>query len=260
MPRTIQEIKNLSPRFRILVIGRRNAGKTTILKKMCDSDAESPGAVAASCNQWAFINHRPQRGMSDIENEITFRSNPLFVFHDSRGIEAGAEHEKDSQLRTEYLWNFLRKRSMSERIKDQIHAVWFCIPMDEERAPSAEFELAFFNARESPVPIIAVCTKFEALLDSEMSGEDDSSDAEEEARQAAQSKFDRTVLQALRGTSHPPDQIVQLQNLDEPTAGCAALTERTYAAIHDKTLSDLFALAQHNSFSVGCTKVLQAMT
>ncbi|KAJ7729014.1 hypothetical protein B0H16DRAFT_231529 [Mycena metata] len=194
MPRTIQEIKNLSPRFRILVIGRRNAGKTTILKKMCDSDGSDLQIVDANGKQ------------------------------------------------------------------DQIHAVWFCIPMDEQRAPSAQFELAFFNARESPVPIIAVCTKFEALLDSEMSGEDDSSDAEEEARQAAQSKFDRTVLQALRGTSHPPDQIVQLQNLDEPTAGCAALTERTYAAIHDKTLSDLFALAQHNSFSVGCTKVLQAMT
>ena len=62
------------------------------------------------------------------------------------------------------------------------------------------------------MPIIAVCTKFEALIDSEMS-EDDSSDAEEEAPQAAQSKFDRTVLKALRGTKYPPEQIVQLQSL-----------------------------------------------
>ncbi|KAJ7729007.1 hypothetical protein B0H16DRAFT_1734372 [Mycena metata] len=215
MPRTIEEIKNLSPCFRILVIGRRNAGKTTILKKMCDSDGSDLQIVDANGKQVdpSILEPNRERGMSDIENEIMFRSNPLFVFHDSRGIEAGAEHEKDSQLRTEYLWNFLRKRSMSERIKNQIHAVWFCIPMDEQRAPSAQFELAFFNARESPVPIIAVCTKFEALLDSEMSGEDDSSDTEEEARQAAQSKFNRTVLQALRGTSHPPDQIVQLQSL-----------------------------------------------
>ncbi|KAJ7729030.1 hypothetical protein B0H16DRAFT_1382776 [Mycena metata] len=148
MPRTIQEIKNLSPRFRILVIGRRNAGKTTILKKMCDSDGSDLQIVDANGKQVdpSILEPNRQRGMSDIENEITFRSNPLFVFHDSRGIEAGAEHEKDSQLRTEYLWNFLRKRSMSERIKDQIHAVWFCIPMDEQRAPSAQFELTFFNA------------------------------------------------------------------------------------------------------------------
>ncbi|KAJ7429651.1 hypothetical protein FB451DRAFT_603868 [Mycena latifolia] len=47
--------------------------------------------------------------MSNIENEITFKSNPLFVFHDSRGIEAGAEHEQNSPLSTEYLWNFLEK-------------------------------------------------------------------------------------------------------------------------------------------------------
>ncbi|KAJ7094927.1 hypothetical protein C8R44DRAFT_890071 [Mycena epipterygia] len=261
MPRTIEEIKNLCPRFRILVIGRRNAGKTTILKKMCDSDGSDVQIVNNYGDQvdLSILEPNRQRGMSDIENEITFRSNPLFIFHDSRGIEAGADLEKDSPLRIEYLWSFLRKRSMAKRLRDQIHAVWFCIPMDEQRAPSAQFELAFFNARESPVPIIAVCTKFESLIDAEIS-ENDSDDAEEEARQAAQLKFQRTVLQALQGTNHPPEQIVQLQNLDEPTTGCATLTDKTYAVIRDETLSDLFALAQHNSLSVGCTKVLQAMT
>jgi ABC-type branched-subunit amino acid transport system ATPase component len=36
--RTVQQIQDICPRFRVLVIGRRNAGKTTILKKMSGSD------------------------------------------------------------------------------------------------------------------------------------------------------------------------------------------------------------------------------
>lgn len=37
----IEDIKKKFGRFRILVIGRANAGKTTILKKICDS-TENP--------------------------------------------------------------------------------------------------------------------------------------------------------------------------------------------------------------------------
>ncbi|KAJ7488038.1 hypothetical protein FB451DRAFT_1025345 [Mycena latifolia] len=258
MSLTIDEIKERCPRFRILVLGRRNAGKTTILKKMCGSDGSDleiinvEGEKVASSTTSTWI----RRGMSDIENEITFKNNPLFVFHDSRGVEAGAEHEQNSPLSTEYLWNFLEKRSEETRIRDQVHAVWFCIPMDNPRAPSAEFELAFFNARCSPVPVIAVFTKFESLLDEaydNLPDDDESSDAErdEEALKVAQSKFKATVLKAIQSTKCPPNQCVQVQNLNEAVTNCAALTEKTYAAIEDKTLSDLFALAQRNSLSVG---------
>ena len=34
-----EEIRNLCPRFRVLIVGRRNAGKTTILEKMTGSEA-----------------------------------------------------------------------------------------------------------------------------------------------------------------------------------------------------------------------------
>ncbi|KAF7368393.1 GTP-binding protein [Mycena venus] len=153
MSHTIKQIKERCPRFRILVIGRRNAGKTTILKKMCNSDGSDLRIVDRYGNKVdpSILEPDRQRGMSDIENEITFKSNPLFVFHDSRGIEAGAEHDENSPLCTDSLWEFLDKRSREPRIRDQIHAVWMCIPMDNPRAPSSEFELAFFNARASPV-------------------------------------------------------------------------------------------------------------
>ncbi|KAF8188305.1 hypothetical protein K438DRAFT_1936398, partial [Mycena galopus ATCC 62051] len=263
MSHTIEEIKARCPRFRILVIGRRNAGKTTILKKMCDSEGSDLRIVDGNGKEVDACILEPdrQRGMSDIENEITFGSNPLFVFHDSRGIEAGAEHDENSPLCTDSLWKFLDKHSKALRIRDQIHAVWMCIPMDNQRAPSSEFELAFFNARASPVPVIAVFTKFEALIDEAYNDllEDNSSDTEKEknASRDAQSKFDKTVRKAVENTNHPPDQYVQLQYLNEESTGCAGLTEATYAVIQDETLSDLFAMAQQSSFQVGCEKIME---
>ncbi|KAJ7448358.1 hypothetical protein FB451DRAFT_1053847 [Mycena latifolia] len=265
MSLTIDQIKERCPRLRILVLGRRNAGKTTILKKMCGSDGsglEIINVKGERVTSFFLTQKQTQRGMSDIENEITFKSTPHFVFHDSRGIEAGAEHEQNSTLSTEYLWNFLEKRSETTNIQDQVHAVWFCIPMDNPRAPSAEFELAFFNAKRSLVPVIAVFTKFESLFDEaydNLPDDDDLSDAErnQEACKVAQSKFKATVLKAIQSTKYPPNQFVQLQNLNEAATECAALTEKTYAAIQDETLSDLFALAQRNSVSVGNQKVFE---
>ncbi|KAF8127308.1 hypothetical protein K438DRAFT_942636 [Mycena galopus ATCC 62051] len=217
MPRTIEEIKSICPRFRILVMGRRNAGKTTILKKMCGSDGSDLKIIDPAGNEVdpSILEPNRQRGMSDIENEITFGSNPLFVFHDSRGIETGAEYEDNSPLRTEYLWRFLRERSETSRLRDQIHAVWFCIPMNDPRAPS-EFEVAFFNAEESHVPIIAVFTKFESWIDAAYDDlpQDNSTETEQAqgARQAAQSKFEETVLKVIENTKYPPNQFVQLQS------------------------------------------------
>ncbi|KAJ7875784.1 hypothetical protein B0H13DRAFT_2056198 [Mycena leptocephala] len=253
MSLTIERIKARCPRFRILVIGRRNAGKTTILKKMCDSDGSDLRIVDRNGNE---------RGMSDIENEITFGSNPLFVFHDSRGIEAGAEHDENSPLCTDSLWEFLDNAQGNQGSgPDTRYRIRMCIPMDNQRAPSSEFELAFFNARASPVPVIAVFTKFEALIDEAYNDlpEDDSSDIEKEknASRDAQSKFDKTVRQAIGNTTHPPNQYVQLQYLNEERTGCRGLTEATYAAIQDVTLSDLFAIAQRSSFRVGCEKVIE---
>ncbi|KAJ7759826.1 hypothetical protein B0H14DRAFT_2974143 [Mycena olivaceomarginata] len=263
MSLTIEQIKERCPRFRILVIGRRNAGKTTILKKMCDSDGSDLKIVDRNGNNVdaSILEPDHQRGMSNIENEITFGSNPLFVFHDSRGIEAGAEHDENSTHRTNFLWEFLDKRSRKPRIQDQIHAVWMCIPMDNPRAPSPEFELAFFNTRDSPVPVIAVFTKFEALIDEAYNDlpEDDLSDTEKDknASRDAQSKFEKTVQKAIENTTHPPDQCVQLQNLNEAETRCVGLAEATYSVIQDEALSDVFALAQRSSFRIGCKKVLE---
>ncbi|KAG2118868.1 uncharacterized protein F5147DRAFT_190374 [Suillus discolor] len=92
-------------RFRIL-IGRASAGNTTVLSRVCNTQ-ENPTIYSAG----------KKRG------EMVFKSNPGFVFHDSRG-GGGSEFEKVKA--------FIEGRSTGERkLKNQLHAIWYCIPMDE---------------------------------------------------------------------------------------------------------------------------------
>ena len=59
-----------------------------------------------------------QRGEHDIENEMRFQSNMAFIFHDSRGFEAGRTSELDK------VKNFVQKCSTNKDIKDHLHVIW----------------------------------------------------------------------------------------------------------------------------------------
>ena len=72
--------------------------------------------------------------MGVIDYEITYPSSPRFVFHDSRGIEAGAESNRhameagegldSSKLRIEYIQKFINDRGQQRCLGDQLHAIW----------------------------------------------------------------------------------------------------------------------------------------
>jgi hypothetical protein len=59
-----------------------------------------------------------QRGVHDIENEMVFRNNPGFIFHDSRGFEAGGHSEFDKAKA------FIASRSKERYVGDRIHVIW----------------------------------------------------------------------------------------------------------------------------------------
>ena len=59
-----------------------------------------------------------QRGEHDIENEMIFESNRAFVFHDSRGFEAGRASELDK------VKNFVQKCSANIKLIDHLHVIW----------------------------------------------------------------------------------------------------------------------------------------
>jgi len=97
-----------------------------------------------------------QRGQHSINDEFIFTNHDGYVFHDSRGFEAGSEDE----LKT--VQEFVKRKSQEKRLKDRLHAIWFvllciysceftrsrlvfryCIPMDNDR-PS--LDLKYFEA------------------------------------------------------------------------------------------------------------------
>jgi hypothetical protein len=62
-----------------------------------------------------------QRGEHNIEDELVFANHRSYVFHDSRGFEAGSEDE----LKT--VQDFVRRKSQERRLGDRLHAIWYCL-------------------------------------------------------------------------------------------------------------------------------------
>ncbi|KAJ6569254.1 hypothetical protein B0H19DRAFT_847977, partial [Mycena capillaripes] len=106
--------------FRVLILGRANAGKTTILERLA-------GATIDEAEVWRDGKILPgqvcqplkDRGLHNIYDEIRFRSRPGFVFHDSCGVEAGSATELSTVQR------FVDKRSSAAtKVRSQLHAIW----------------------------------------------------------------------------------------------------------------------------------------
>ena len=91
-----------------------------------------------------------QRGEHNIELELTFSSHGGYVFHDSRGFEAGEKRE------LEIVQDFVRRKSRERKLNDRLHAIWsvlsasmvsnsrglpfrYCVPMDNVR-PSLDLK------------------------------------------------------------------------------------------------------------------------
>ena len=134
--------------FRILVIGRANAGKTTLLQRVCNT-TEDPCIYDDDKNLvsvhrpkddfrfWKFqlawtylggtsfcidicycVDPTYQRGIHDINRPFAFKSNPGFIFHDSPGFETG-----DAKQLQEVL-SFMEKKANATDVGDQLHAIW----------------------------------------------------------------------------------------------------------------------------------------
>ena len=91
-----------------------------------------------------------QRGQHDIDDELIFKSHDGYVFHDSRGFEAGGEDE------LKVVRDFVLRKSQEKGLRDRLHVIWFvtlcvcgrkftrvlfryCVPMDGHR-PSLDLQ------------------------------------------------------------------------------------------------------------------------
>ncbi|KIJ90479.1 hypothetical protein K443DRAFT_544223, partial [Laccaria amethystina LaAM-08-1] len=128
--RRAENLRRRARRFRVLIIGRANAGKTSILQRVCNT-TEQPKIFNQRGHEidLSELNPTAQRGEHDIENEMIFESNMAFVFHDSCGFEAGRTSELDK------VKDFLQKLSTKTSIRNHLHVIWYCIPINDEARP-----------------------------------------------------------------------------------------------------------------------------
>ncbi|KDQ09572.1 hypothetical protein BOTBODRAFT_116992 [Botryobasidium botryosum FD-172 SS1] len=231
-------------RFRILIIGRANAGKTTILRAVCGAEGE-PNVYDQDGNEVRTINSillpSSLRGEHNIEYSLMFLSNPGFVFHDSRGFESGAVEE------LELVREFIQKKASLGSMKNQLHAIWYCFSTDSNRFMTAA-DKEFFNTIDTgTVPVIAIFTKFDALDAAAFSTLSEQgvpfAEAQRRAPEHAQEQFDQNLLPLIKQLAHPPRGVVCLRSLIQKAA--SELVESTEAALDDSTLKVLLAQAQH---------------
>ncbi|KAG2114999.1 GTP-binding protein, partial [Suillus cothurnatus] len=235
---------------------RANAGKTTILQRVCNT-RENPEIYNQRRGKCGHRNASGTlRGLHDINNEMVFRSNPGFVFHDSRGFEAGSESEFDK------VKAFIADRSKETRIQNRLHVIWYCIPVDEASRSFTRVEMKFFSECDTgSIPVIVLFTKFDALYEiayAELRSKGVSREkAEELAPKHAEDSFaigpQLKFLYNSKDIQRPPTCHVCLPNMDKDDADCGPLIERTAAALNDQVMEQLFVSTTQNNLEL-CMK------
>ncbi|KAL4076927.1 hypothetical protein V8B97DRAFT_2021613 [Scleroderma yunnanense] len=235
-------------RFRILVIGRSNAGKTTLLQRICKT-TELPEVFNSKGEKGSLeaITNCPQRGEHNIEDELIFRSNTGFIFHDSRGFEAGSEKE------IKLMKNFLTDRAATRKLGKRIHAIWYCIPLTDSERPIVAGEELFFNeCNTGNVPVIVVLTKADAmeleaigqLRDRGLTMKEARSQAGELAKQLL-TEVKIRIEDQLTGCKHHPNDCMNKVNAD-----CDPLLRCTTNALNDMELQQLVISTQQVNFNL----------
>ncbi|KNZ76262.1 hypothetical protein J132_11132 [Termitomyces sp. J132] len=275
-----QAIKNRkrAERFRILIIGRANSGKTTILKRVCNS-TEDPEILDGTQQPIdpSILKPAASRGLHEIENEMIFKSNPEFIFHDSRGFEAGTTEEL-SRVK-----NFIKNRAHGMHLKDRIHVIWYCIPLNDSR-PVTKAEIEFFSeCGTGHVPVVVLFTKFDAfddrafqLLQREKGYDDPNPYVPERAQQLFEEmrsklpifnfKYKPKGYVALRGTMTLANSYMHINidvtlplDMDKANADCSRLLEVTAEALDDDTLQLLFVATQQITLKLCTTHAIEKL-
>ncbi|EDQ98184.1 GTP-binding protein [Laccaria bicolor S238N-H82] len=258
--RRAHNVRNVTKRFRVLIIGRANAGKTTILQRVCNT-TEQPKIFNQKGHEIdsSKLDPTAQRGEHDIENEMIFESNGAFVFHDSCGFEAGRTYELDK------VKEFLQKCSTNKRLEDHLHVIWYCIPINDEARPFTRAEVTFFDeCGTGRVPVIVLFTKADILdaqtikhlVDTGMDIEDAANKAPEESV----AMFEKRFGQQLYKKKYPPKGHVYFRGMQKPTSDCSELLRKTAATFSDDTLLQLFLTVQQNNVALSIEYAIKRIT
>ncbi|KXN82137.1 hypothetical protein AN958_03191 [Leucoagaricus sp. SymC.cos] len=230
-------------KFRVLIIGRANAGKTSILQRVCDT-TESP-EIYRQVRPWGG---RERRGEHNITDELIFTNHDGYLFHDSRRIESGSKDE------LKVIKDFIREKSTEKRLRDRLHAIWYCIPMDNQR-PSLDLKYFSSICLDRNVPLIAVFTKYDQFKDDiEIRLEDDGvANWKTEAPTEAERVFQEEYLGKLGGMP----QFVRLESMHEAGKHCTELLEKTANALSDDVVAVMLLAVQRGNLELSVKRAVK---
>ncbi|KIK13873.1 hypothetical protein PISMIDRAFT_688366 [Pisolithus microcarpus 441] len=240
-------------RFRILVMGRANAGKTTILQRVCNTtdQPEIFNGKGEKVNA-AVVQGSLTRGHHNIEDELVFKSNPGFVFHDSCGFESGSEEQFDLMKK------FVRDRAKTTQLNERIHAIWFCIPLNESHRMVMAAERKFFEECDTGyVPAIVLLTKADTLsLEAvqELMGQGMSVGDAVKGAVKVEEKMLHDCLERVKGwlneKSFPPKDYLSLTGMQQEGAECTPLLTCTANALKETGLQQLLISTQQSNMEL----------
>ncbi|KAH8986627.1 hypothetical protein EDB86DRAFT_2809456 [Lactarius hatsudake] len=234
-------------RFRVLIIGRANAGKTSILKRICET-TESPVIYRGGeevRSPTVKLDPSMDRGEHRIDDELVFSNHRGYVFHDSRGIEAGSAEELDT------LRKFIQQKCGGGRLRDRLHAIWYCVPMDNKRP---QLDLKFFNdiCPERNVPVIAVFTKYDRFRRNVRIHVEDFGSPDDDVLDVEEKQFQEHYVSPLGDDV----RFVRLEQMHKQSLGCDKLIEATAAALNDDIVGLMLLAVQRENLELSVKTAL----
>ncbi|KAH9016200.1 hypothetical protein EDB84DRAFT_1582029 [Lactarius hengduanensis] len=241
-PRPIPNIQ-----FRVLIIGRANAGKTSILQRICDT-TDSP--IIYRGPSWArkkvTLDPSMDRGEHSIDDELIFSNHEGYIFHDSRGIESGGIDE------LQILQQFIRRKCQETRLRNRLHAIWYCVPMDNQRP---ELDLKFFKdiCPDQNVPVIVAFTKYDQFRRNIQINVEDFGSPDDDVLDVEDKVFQEHYLRPLG------DDVVfvRLEKMHMKSMRCDKLIEATAAALNNDIAGLMLLAVQRGNLKLSVIAALK---
>ncbi|KAF8261934.1 hypothetical protein EI94DRAFT_747908 [Lactarius quietus] len=227
--------RNREIQFRVLIVGRANAGKTTVLQRICDTTKSS---IIYMGIKEAVLEPSVDRSDHNIDEELVFSNLLGYVFHDSRGFESGGTEE------LEILKDFIRRKCGERRVQDRLHAIWYCVPMSNSR-PSLDLKYYDGICPDPNVSVIAVFTKYDQFLcNVEMDMFDDPDKyPEDDVDVVVEKLFQDHYLRPLGNDV----RYVRLENMHMRDSRCDELIETTAAALNEDIVTSMLSVEDQST-------------
>ncbi|KAI6035642.1 hypothetical protein F5J12DRAFT_902407 [Pisolithus orientalis] len=227
-------------RFRILIMGRANSGKTSVLQRICNTtdqpeifDGEGRkicgihGNFLCFFNVIGYVQVDPSHGHHDIENELVFKSNPHFVFHDSCGFEASSI-SAFNQMK-----EFVMDHARTPKLE------MYCIPLSDTTRMVTATERKFFDGCDTghEVDWAQVAEVQKRILDENLA---------KIKRYLNVFRFQPFGFLPLTGKC----SIIALTYMHKEGADCTALLKCTTNALNEENLQMLLILTQQSNLTL----------